>query len=415
MSLFFILKKMFQNKTNASSSATQNTSQADNGLENFVIHTMKKDLDELNNPSLKKEASQTSSAPQKTMPITAVKSPFFTPLAEKKPANLPTEPTKKEPVKQPPIDAPKPSIVPITQIEKAINQPIQPTKPAQKIPEKASSTTSKTGTPTNFKTVMIVVISILLLLILTTGGYYFWTTRQTNPPIVIAPPMTEPTPIIEPIPEPIPAPAFSTDKPNYLNIDLKNSDSAKIKETLSKYAADVLSFGSITPVEFIIVDENNNPIAFQDFALKTEILFSPVLMQNLSEQFSLFIYNDKNNAHLGLSIASKDSKKLQSLILQEETNMVRTLNLLFPQDNPPADKFIPEFNTSQYNTTEIRYVNFSLSKELSIDYAIIDQNLVFATTKMTMYSIIDHLKNINLPANLTIDPKEIPKNTPNNQ
>ena len=230
----------------------------------------------------------------------------------------------------------------------------------------------------------MIVIAIIIFAVLAAGGYgyYFWITRQNSPEIQ--------TPAIQtPSASPSEVPLLSTDKPNYLNIDLENTDSAQIKEMLIKNAQDVSMLQANTLVEFIAVDQQNNPLNFQGFAQKAGINLPAEILAGLGTNFSVFVYNDNGKARLGIAIDSKDitEKTLQKNLLAKEPLLPKILEPLYlPTEYTIEDK---TFATSYYGGAEIRYFNITSPEELSVDYTIFRNKLLIGTNKMTLRSMID--------------------------
>lgn len=237
---------------------------------------------------------------------------------------------------------------------------------------------------TNWEKLILAGIICFLLLAFGAGGYYYWISREKkqNAEVVELPPPPKDEPI-----------TFSIEKPNYLPLDIDNSDSAKIKETIKKYVAKVSDSGSLTPVEFIVTDSKNNPMNFSLFASKLGINFSQDLISSLNSEtkFSLFIYNDNQKTRLGLAVDSADDYSLKKAIFQEEANLVKELEPLFL--DIPHNSEVENFSSSSYDGTEIRYNNLTPFGELTVDYAIFQNKLVIGTTKLTIRSIMDHIKN----------------------
>jgi hypothetical protein len=331
------------------SSAESEDAKADDNLkysqeivENVPVFSMKSDLAAMNNPggsALPKNSAQ----PQNYMPVSIPKisdkqknSPFLNPTPQKNSENA--------------------KIPPVQQIK----------------------------SEARWEKLILIGVSIFLLLACGAGGYYYWITKQTGQgkKIVDLPP--------EPKEETV---SFSIEKPNYLPIDLANSDSSKIKETLKKYVDKVSSSKAITPVEFIITDLKNNPASFPSFASQIGINFSSDLISSLSanDRFSLFIYNDNGNTRLGIAVNSVDDYKLKKSIYQEEVTLAKEIEPLFL--DLPYDTGNKTFGSSSYSGTEIRYVNLNTSNEITVDYTIFQNELIIGTTKMTLRSIMDYTKN----------------------
>lgn len=433
---------MFQNKNNQTTDGGQTIlTQADDlPVENLPVHTMKKDLEEIKHPELAQAEIEFQESESRPRTVNREKlseaqkgSPFLDFSAPKT-----TAPTPKEPAPQPEITKPitpvtKPVIsdsrikftepapksqeaAPATTIARPAPMPERPAvnyapktqvfeKPAEKKDVPQNLPVSKYEKPIfdseksapepkqhphhiNFNKVFAGVITVLVIAIIAGGGYYFWITRQSTPEVVVTPPVTDPGP--EPTPEPVVA-KFSIDKPNYLNIDDTSTPArSNTKDLLAFYASQVSQSNITTPVEFMIVDSNNNPVIFQNFAKKLNLILSPALTANLDKGFSLFIYNDSSVTNLGLAIASKDPTKLKNLMTIEEKTLAKNISPIFlTSDYTLTAK---AFASSDYNSTAIRYINIISPEDLSVDYAIYNNKLVIGTTKMTLRSIIDSLK-----------------------
>jgi len=385
-------------------------SQADNlPLEDLPIHTMKKDLAEIKNPELAKTEIEFQEAESRPQPINRAKlseaqktSPFLDFPAPQKPVLEDTRP-QTEPVKSDISDSRIKFVEPAPQPEKTAPPIVKVSPPAprpekidapQNLPvsenekpifdsEKNSPATKQHPHHINFNKVFMGVIAILIVAIIAGSGYYFWITRQSTPEVVVTPPITEP----EPTPKPA-ANKFSTDKPNTLTVDMATATNTTLKELLQNTAKDVTASEATLPVEFKLVDSGNNPVAFKAFVSKSGISLSPALMANLSDTFSLFIYNDKTVTRGGLAIDSKNPAALKGLLTLEEKTLVKKVSSTFPIYSSFLTGKV--FASSDYNGTAIRYMN--IAEDWSVDYAIYNNKLVIGTTKMTLRSVIDYLK-----------------------
>jgi len=352
----------------------ENSNDIEQSVENVPVHTMQQDLAEIANPSAAKTKSaeiediykrkpvvqESLSAAQKT-------SPFLNP----------------KPEAQPVVTQPAQDISPFTAKNAVPTGQIPPI--ATKDPLPVSSGTKHSSK----KTFILLAAGLALLMIIAGSGYYFWSTRkQTTPPIATPEPTPEPTPTPEPAPTPAPAVTFSTDQPNYLNI--ATADSAGIKSALADYADKVSKSGLTAPIEFIVTDQQNNPITFSSFASSFGLKLSSGVTADLADTFSIFLYNDQGAVRLGLAVDSKNDPFLQTNLTREEKNLVSDLSPLFLDNSftPPTSLV---FNKSTYANANIRYanINSSLNPPLSIDYAIFNKKLIIGTSKMTLRAILD--------------------------
>lgn len=351
---------MFQNQdTNKSNNEPE--------IEDIPVHTMQEDLAEINNPG------STKTSPQKIEPV-AQRKPInqenFSAAQKSSPfLNATPEIKKSEP--------PKPGDIKINSVQTTQSQATA----------RPQAPTAATNSPKSENKRPFIMVAAGLIIILVAGsGYLFWITRQPKvTEIVEVTPIIETTP--EPDPEPVKAETFSTDKANYLIMDLSNAETAK--STLQSYADKVAGTSITSPVEFIITDAQNNPILFSEFAIKTGLTFSKPLMANLKESFSLFIYKDGPLTRIGLSLSSKSATKLKALLSAEEKNLAKELEPVLLSSNYTLE--IKSYGSSTYQDLAIRYANITSPEDLSIDYAISSDKLLIGTTKMTLRSIIDYL------------------------
>lgn len=388
---------MFQNKNNQTTDGNQTdlSQKNDLPLEDLPVHTMKKDLEAIKHPELAKAEMERGESATRPQPINREKlteaqksSPFLDFSATQKPAE--TEAVFRPEIVQPAISDSRIKIVDFSpRLEKTFFTP----EKSAPIPEKSTLDSRKNSSEVkqhphhiNFSKVFAGVIIVLVIAIIAGGGYYFWTTRQSTPEVVVIPPVIETeTPPAELVAK------FLTDKPNTFGVDMAAATSATLKESLKNYAKEVADAKITTPVEFIVAGANGKLVTFKDFAKISGIAFSPVLAANLSDTFSLFIYNDNTVIRTGLVIDSKDLIKLKSLMTLEEKNLAKNISPLFlATDYTLVAK---AFAGSDYNGTTIRYMNIISPEDLSVDYAIRNNKLVIGTTKMTLRSIIDYLKS----------------------
>jgi hypothetical protein len=315
-------------------------------IENLPIFTMKSDLADANNPK------------SKNIPVS--------PSVEQARAQIKTPQAPEKQSSSPFLN--QGASTANTTVEKRTAVPVQQ---AKKEP--------------NWEKLILAGIVCFLLLAFGAGGYYYWISKKNNQSEEI---IETPPPIAQE--ETI---TFSIEKPNYLPIDIANSDSEKIKGLLSKYKDKVSASKALAPVEFIVTDSKNNPVNFATFASKLGINFSQDIISSLNadDKFSLFIYNDKESTRLGLTITSADDYKLKKAIFQEEASITKEAEPLFLGIS--YDLGSKSFASSSYNGTEIRYINLSADSELSIDYTIFQNKLVIGTTKTTLRSIMDYIKN----------------------
>lgn len=322
--------------------------------ENLPIHTMLKDLDTLENP-------------EKAVPV----------LFEKTPT--------------PPIANHPPEIQKIGSFLTTPSDKIEIKKSLPEIKNKLPEVPKKEGAlATNVGKLIAAVLIILIISVLGIGGYYFWNPRSLNPEPVTKV-SVEPKPEPVPTPTPVPVPKFTTEGINIFSIDLSSASSADIQAALFNLVGEVKKENLNGPIEFSLVDKDNNLIAFKNFSQKFELGLSINLINSFSEKFSLFIYNDNGNYRLGLAIDYKKGVDLKKLMRTEEPTLLTELKPLFLDAaySQPRDK---KFSDNVYKNFAVRYENIVSPEYLSIDYIANNKTLFIGTTRLTAQAMVDYLE-----------------------
>ncbi|NTV41560.1 MAG: hypothetical protein HGA61_04810 [Candidatus Moranbacteria bacterium] len=202
------------------------------------------------------------------------------------------------------------------------------------------------------------------------------------------------TTVVEPIIE-----KYSATKPNFFSIDPATISVEDIKSQLLKISDEIKIPAQSIPYEFLVVDKNNNPISLKSFTEITKINLSTSVFNKLSSDFSIYIFNDKGNARLGLKIKTvgNDKASLLSEIIKQENTLVEDLNFIFL--NTPTNNNRSSFTVSDYtfNNTIIRYLNVNNDKTLSIDYTVTDNELIIGTSKETLRKIYTKIQDQSNP------------------
>ena len=274
-----------------------------------------------------------------------------------------------------------------------------PSSPLVNRPEIGATQQAKIQTPAENKGEKIIVAVILLLIIisLTGGGYYFWATKRdaseqtievsitedATTKVTQQQPQTENPVIIDPISE-----KYSLEKPNLLTINTNTVTPLEIKSLFIKIGEEVKKINPPKPLEFILVDENNNPIAFSRFITLAKIELPKTLVSNFDETFSLFYYFDNSFVKTGLQIDSKSKVATTSEMKNAEKNIIQALDILYLEN-----KFAPQnpaFNNGTYKSFQIRYFNIDQATQASFDYTVTENYLIIGTSKDTLRSIVEN-------------------------
>lgn len=251
-----------------------------------------------------------------------------------------------------------------------------------------------------------IIVSFIIVFVFLAGGYYLWSTRkiaENNVEAPVAENKIEETKEAEPIKEENSntenkieetkiVEKYSSEKANYLSINTTDPNPENLKISLLKVVEEVKAIPSKKPIEFIVTDEKNNPVSFSAFCVLSGIKLSGDLLKDLDDGFSLYLYSDSGNVKLGLATGAKEKEKIVPVIAKEELNLIQELMPLFLEDaTMPKDKVV--FNDNNYSGIAIRYFNLDRKGDFAIDYAFINEKLIFATSKNTMFAILDKINS----------------------
>lgn len=247
------------------------------------------------------------------------------------------------------------------------------------------------------KKIIWIAIGIIIAGVSFYGGYYFWMKKQSSVPV--AEKNSEITPALTKEQEEDKTektkqenlqsiPKYSSDKPNFLSIDIENPSYENFKSVLSKTALEIKELGIKEPVEFIVTGKDLSPISFSMFKVISNIKLSDDLAKNLGDKFSLFVYHNTGNVRIGLSIDVTDQAKASTLIKNEELKLVEELYPLFLEDViVPKEKMV--FRDNNYKGVDIRYFNLTSDQQTTVDYALTKNQLIIGMSKNTAWVIID--------------------------
>ena len=239
------------------------------------------------------------------------------------------------------------------------------------------------------------VVFILILL----GGGWYWK-QLSSPAITAQNPDVNPSPISQQ-PNPVnaePPSIYKTSGLNELSFDTKTVTTGQIQSALISAGQKIKDGGIQQPIAFQITDEHHNPVSFFIFTKWFSLGLMPEIIASLDETFTLYLYNDSGTIHAGLDIKSKEVAQTTVLLSKDEPTLAKSMATLFLNDKvlPPANA---QFGSGSYNGTTTRYFNFSIpetpsSASLSLDYALVNQHLIIATSKQTNRAIIDTVSTL---------------------
>ena len=217
-------------------------------------------------------------------------------------------------------------------------------------------------------------------------GWYFFRAKL--------PFFTAPSAVLEPAPLIVPAPLqstkqlpFSLDKANYLLLDTESATPESIKQVLDQAGKTLMQAEIAAPVEFLLTDKNNNPLAFSRLAYLEKIALPADLLSALDEPFSVFLYSDQGMIRIGLMLTLKDAASGGALIKNNEATLPLSFQNLFYGNVVAPRKAV--FRTGVYGAQAIRYVNIVLDKNISFDYVLEEKQWLIGNSKDTVRVLLD--------------------------
>ncbi|KKS92096.1 MAG: hypothetical protein UV67_C0010G0001, partial [Parcubacteria group bacterium GW2011_GWC1_43_12] len=284
-----------------------------------------------------------------------------------------------------------------TEAEKKPSVP--PVKPLVPPGEEIKKITAKSSS--GFKLALAIGL-ILIALTLAAGGWYWWQ-KQGEGPTAQNTPTPAPFQTSTPTPVPQPNPLFLMDGTEISILDYPATDASR------EQAINILTNTSRNQGFSHVIFKNNensfltlkeitdyfNITFFNAIGTSTDIDFvNP-------EQFSFFIYSQQSSSstpfaphnRAGAAIAVKypfqDGSQLMQAIKIKENSILQELDSLF-LNNQIDIALNKEFQDNIYQGISIRYVNLPTS-DISLDYAVVNNLLVVATSKQSMYAAIDKI------------------------
>ena len=181
---------------------------------------------------------------------------------------------------------------------------------------------------------------------------------------------------------------FSVDTPNYLPINTEIVSPEDIRTALSQAVSRIREADISSPIEFLVTDQNNNPLAFSRFAFLLGLDLDPTLLALIDETFSLYAYDDAGRSRLGLALTLTDASTAAAAITKTETGLPYTLrSLILESDIIVSGSLV--FRSSTHDRFLVRFANVDSIRGVSIDYSLDDDRWYIGTSKDTLRSMLD--------------------------
>lgn len=192
---------------------------------------------------------------------------------------------------------------------------------------------------------------------------------------------------------PVVEPPFALDKPNYLSLDTESISLDEGKTVFGEVAVKMQAAGIVQPVEFLITDSNNNPVAFSRFAYLMHFELSPELLAFLDEGFSVFAFIDGGKLRLGLALTMKDATAAGAQIVKEESSLPSAFRpLVLLNGSMVGINRTSVFRSGSYNSEAVRFTNIDANQNLSLDYTLRGNRWFVGTSKDTLRAMLDQTR-----------------------
>lgn len=245
------------------------------------------------------------------------------------------------------------------------------------------------------KNVFSIGIFVVAIILMISGGayYYFFMRGEKGGETA---PLEEMVPVV---PEAVVIPQkelpYALDKPNYLSMSVETVSPLDIKNVLSSASSRIKDASISQPIEFLVTDQNNNPLAFSRFAFLLKLDINPDLLALVDETFSLYAYNDAGNMRLGLDLTLKDASAVISVLSKIEGTLPYAFQALLLEPGITVPKSVV-FKSNVYNPSglpgkdfAVRYANIDTVQNISLDYVVAGNHWYLGLSKNTLRAILD--------------------------
>ncbi|NTW15485.1 MAG: hypothetical protein HGA38_03885 [Candidatus Moranbacteria bacterium] len=184
---------------------------------------------------------------------------------------------------------------------------------------------------------------------------------------------------------------YSASKPNYLNIDTESSSREAILSVLDKAATGVSSMSPLVPVEFLVRDTDNNPIAFSRFAYLLGLKVPETVLSDLDESFSVYMIPEAGGVRRALALSVKDKEAMRNILLSEAPETESAMPSAFAPVLYTADTNVPSqaaFRDGSFGASKTRFAIISSDSDLSFDYMLLGDRLVVGTSKDSFRAVL---------------------------
>lgn len=349
--------------------------------EDIIIRTMKDDIEGKPKPAPVLPPSPITPISQETSykappaPLASISSPPPPPKNEFRPAPTPTP----APIpNKPPILIVPPKIIPPKEIPKI------PVKPLYK------------ATPAWLKLggIGLIIISATLL-----GLYGYWKVFVQNVVPPINPPVstsTTPTLPIVPLATSTIAMEFFSKLPNKsITIDLPIKTPTALLQALKSEAQIEETRSSVKQIK---ITYQGNLLTTEEFLTLFSIFTPKDFLLNYEDEFAFAFFAQKEGVRPVLILKAKNKTLANAQMAGwEKTTLANDVLPLF-LNNFKLPQYLPSFRTYLFVNQPVRFLNIS-APFASLNYAIYDNYVIFATSSAGMFVILQDLTGLSVSQN----------------
>lgn len=143
-------------------------------------------------------------------------------------------------------------------------------------------------------------------------------------------------------------------------------------------------------LEFVLIGKDNLPIKLSRFVSAFGINLSKGVVDNSFDNFSIFLSKKNGLKRMGLAINIKNKDLVLEALRGDEQSLLKNLDSILLGGEIASDSK-KSFMDGSYHDTPIRFMSLNSNPDLSLDYAIVNNYLVFATSKESGRMIIDKI------------------------
>ncbi len=138
-----------------------------------------------------------------------------------------------------------------------------------------------------------------------------------------------------------------------------------------------------------VVTENDAPMQFVAFANRFLPILPTDITRDLTEPFQIYILRDGGAARIAIHTFTTAPVRTRDVLRSMETVLIRAFAPLYLFDVSVTRN--AEFDDASHRNVPIRFYSFTSDDRASIDYATHYDHVFFATSRATMYRVMDRV------------------------